>query len=113
MGPASDLRVLRKRALFAAFETTEDSLFYSHIKHQRIRPISGALQSATSTVIAKITRGIAGMIRELLFECPYLLAQLLVIRSKACILRLKVAYLLFERRVLLAGQRNALTKDCR
>ena len=48
--------------------------------------------------------------RELFFECPPLLLALFKIKAKTFILSLKLRYLLFERRILLIRQRNALAK---
>ena len=51
--------------------------------------------------------------RELFIECPPLLLALFIIKAKTFILRLKFTYLLFERRILVRRQREALLENGR
>lgn len=51
--------------------------------------------------------------RELFIECPLLLFALFIIKAETFILRLKFTYLLFERRILVRRQREALLENGR
>jgi len=50
---------------------------------------------------------------ELFIECPSLLLALIKIKTKTFIFRLKIAYLLFERHILICRQRKTLLENNR